>query len=477
MNNPFLTAPNSKKMMTLAGIYLALLGQIFVSAGLSVILPAAALDIGGETLYPLASTISGLISLIAMPLFAYYGANNPAVKRPIVAFSVLVGGLVALGRALAPSMEVIVVVSIFWGLVSAGIFVLGFSLIRDLYEREKAGFYLGLTGTMMSISMLVGPTLTGILIQNISWRAACHVVWPIMFIAAILILLGVNVKKEEVAHLGVPSSKPVDLVGGLGLVLFLGGIILSLSLGPSSNSAAAISMPFGSTGNNVMIGLAIVGLIILIAMVRKKGDDAILPARVLKDRNTLCLSAINLFVNFSNMAVFFFIPTYVIYVMQKEATWGGLATTILSALGLFLSPVFGRMIAKSGSARLVLNMGLTVRIGITLLLVFFLKPTTSLVALYVIMFIAGFYNAQSSAFVSTAPQVLIRPQLRVQGNAVFQLAQNLGSGVGLAVYTMIIGMNGAVGGLPIAFAVAVGAAVVALIFTQFLVPAEKIASA
>lgn len=475
MNNPFQAAPNTKKIMTLAGIYVALLGQIFVSAGLSVILPAAAQDIGGETLYPLASTISGLISIAAMPLFGYYGAKNPELKRILVALSIFAGALVSFGRAIAPNMEFLVFVSIFWGLVSAGVYVLGFSLIRDMYETEKAGFYLGLTGTMMSVSMLIGPTLTGILIQTVSWRAACHVVWPILTLAAVLIFFGVNVTREEAAPLAVPSMKRVDLVGALGFVLFLGGIIMSLSLGPKSSRPSAIEMPFGSLGNNIMIVLAVIGLAILIAMIRRKGDDAIVPTRVLRDRNTLCLTLINLFTNFSNMAVFFFIPTYVIYVMQKGATWGGLATTMYSVLGLFLAPVFGRMIAKARNARTALNMGLSVRIVITLILVFVLSPTTSLVTLYIIMLITGFYGAQNAAFVSAAPQVQLKPQIRVQGNAVFQLAQNLGSGVGMAVYTMIIGMKGPADGLPLAFMIAVGAAVVALIFTQFLEPLNETA--
>jgi MFS family permease len=473
MNNPFLAAPDSKKILTLAGIYVGLLAQIFVSSGLSVILPAAAQDIGGETLFPLASTISGLISIAAMPLFGYFGAKDPSVKRIIVFASILVGALVSLGRAVAPSMEFIVVVSIFWGLVSAGIYVLGFSLIRDMYEREKAGLYLGLTGTMMCLAMLVGPTLTGVLIQTVSWRAACHVVWPIFCISAILVFAGVRVGREEASSMAIPSMKPVDLMGALGFVFFLGGIILSLSLGPKSSSPTAIEAPFGSMGNNIMIALSVVGLIILIAMIRKKGDDAILPAKVLKDRNTLCLTGVNLFTNFSNMAVFFFIPTYVIYVMQKEAVWGGLATTIYSVLGLFLSPIFGRMIAKAASARLVLNMGLGVRVGVTLAMIFVLRPDTSLVVLYILMFITGFYGAQNAAFVSAAPQVQLKPELRVQGNAVFQLAQNLGSGVGMAVYTMIIGIKGPADGLPIAFTVAVATAVAALIFTQFLTPLKE----
>ena len=45
--NPFLDAPNAKKMMTVIGLYLAVIANMLVSNTNSVMLPAAAADIGG----------------------------------------------------------------------------------------------------------------------------------------------------------------------------------------------------------------------------------------------------------------------------------------------------------------------------------------------------------------------------------------------------------------------------------------------
>jgi MFS family permease len=414
----------------------------------------------------MASTLSGLISIAAMPLYGYLGAKNPAIKRLLVSFSLLVGALVLFGRAVAPSMEFIIFVSVFYGLVSAGIFVLGFGMIREMFETSRAGVYLGVVGTMMAIGMLIGPFVTGLLIDSFSWRAACHVIWPFLLLSAILVFAGVKVSKEDAKALVPSVVKSFDLVGAVMLIIFLASVVLVLSLGASKSGP----LPFGSLGNSLLIAAALVSLIVFILIVRKKGDGAILPIRVLKDPNTLCLTFLNLLCNFSMMAVFFFVPTYVLYVMKRPAMEAGLVTTVYSVLGLFLGPVFGRMIGKARNARGVLTSGTIVRIVTTVGFIFFLKPDTSIWVVYILMFIAGYYSSQNSVTMSAAPQIQIAPELRVIGNSVIQLSQNIGGAIGLSVYTMIIGIKGVADGMPIAFIISTISAVAVLIIGLFLKP-------
>jgi MFS family permease len=472
MDNPFLKAPNGKKMVTLIGIYLGFIGSVFVSSGLSTLLPAAALEIGGVEIYPLASTFAGLIMVVGMPLYGYLGAKRPEVKRLLVVLSLTVGAGVMLLRGIAPTMEFIIVVSFFYGLVSTGLLVIGFSIIRDMFEIERAGTLLGMVGSVMAFGQLLGPILMGFIIDRFSWRAACFVVCPVFLIGACMILSGVKATREEAAPMVSFSVKKFDLAGGIALTVFLCGLVLALSFGPSSSNSA-VRLPFGSAGNNALITAAVIGLVVLIAILRKKGDEAVLPARVLKDRNTLCLACVNLFCSVSMMAVFFFIPAYVMYVMQRTAVEAGLAATALSILGLFLSPIFGRMIAKARNARNVLIAGTLVRIGITLCFVLFLTPTVSIWVVYIMMFIAGFYNSQHNAVISTGPQIQVQSEIRVMSNSVIQLAQIVGSATGLAVDTMVIGVYGVADGMPIAFIIAVVFAAVALIFGFFLRPLQE----
>jgi len=470
MNNVFLLAPDYKKKLTLAGIFLGVLTAIFTSGSLSTLLSAAAADIGGVELFPLASTISGLISIAAMPLFGYIGAKNPAAKRPLVSLSLFAGAAVLFLRAIAPSMEFIVFAGIFYGLVSAGLFVLGFTMIRDMYEPVKAGLFLGMTATMNSVGTLIGPFLTGLIIDKINWRMACHIVWPMFLASALMILFGVRATRAQAAPLAGKASKTFDFAGTVALIAFLGGIVFALSLGPISSENTALSLPFGSPGNNLLLALSATGLIAFILILRKKQDDAIVPIRILKDRNTVCLVLISLIINFSTIAVMFFTPTYVLYVMHRSATEAGLTVAVHSVIGVFISPMIGRHIARVGNARGIITIGTAVRIAVTLCFIVLLNPDIPYLAVCAMMFIAGFYRSQHAASFSTAPQIQIAAELRVLSNSVIQLAQNIGAGIGLSVYTMVISFKGVADGIPTAFMIAAAAAVGALVIAQFLRP-------
>ena len=63
---------------------------------------------------------------------------------------------------------------------------------------------------------------------------------------------------------------------------------------------------------------------------------------------------------------------------------------------------------------------------------------------------AGIYNIFNTVSFSAGPQIMISGELRVQGNSVIQMAQNLGSGVSVAFYSVLIGILGFMDGFPVA---------------------------
>lgn len=90
MTTPLRSAPNRRRAATLTGIYLGLAALIVVSSGFSTFLPAAAADIGGVELYPLASGLAGVLGVAAMPMFGYFGARRPD-KKPVMLAAALLG--------------------------------------------------------------------------------------------------------------------------------------------------------------------------------------------------------------------------------------------------------------------------------------------------------------------------------------------------------------------------------------------------
>lgn len=466
--NPYQNQPQSKKMMTLVGIYLAIIGNLMVSMTNATMLPAAAAEIGGMEIYGVAQSIAGVLSICLMPIFGFVAAKNPAKKPLLTAGGLLVGAVVMLARALAPSMFVIIVANVFWGFVSAGVFVVGFTTIRDMFDQKQAGLYLGLVGTMMSIAKLAGPFLGGIVIDRLGWRVLCWILVAVLVIAACLNLFGARVSDADFEKAAASGGSGFDWAGGAAITIALGCLIVSLSMGGSY-------VPFGSPLSTTLFVVAAIAAVALVLVVRKKGDAAIVPASAIKDRNVLVLTLTNLLHNFGAMTVTFFIPSFIMRVLAEDpltlslgpALAAGLATTVSAILGLFVGPIVGKKIAATSDAKPVMLVGNIVRLVVTAGFIFLLVPGTPLWVVYVLMFFVGLYDSQTATTMSVAPQIQLKPEFRVTGNSVIQLGQNLGAGIGVALFTLIVGANPA-GGMHTSMIIAFVAYVVMTIVAFFL---------
>lgn len=459
----FQNTPAAKKRWSLLALYVGIVGSIFVSATQSTMLPVAAQEIGGADIYPLVSTLTGVIGVVLMPLYGYFAAKNPAIKTPLFSISMILGAVSILSRCFVNNMWLIIIPGLLYSFASSAIYILGYSTIRDIFDAKKAGVYLGLVATFQSIGMLVGPMICGIIIDTVGWRGVNHLIWPFMLLSAILAFCGVRVKKEDVRG---NESASFDFSGAVCLVLFLGGLILALSLGYSF-------APFGGIFSNLLFSMAVIGFVGLTFVVWKKGDRCIVPVGVLQDKTTICLSGATLFLNWSTMAAYFFIPSFCIRVLEVPATQAGLTTTMISVAGLFMGPIYGKAIGKSGNAKGVLTATTILRIIITGCFIFLLNKNTPIILIYVLMLISGFYTSAVGVSFAVAPQLQIVQERRMQSNSVIQVCQNFGSSVGTAVYTLVISMLGVTQGMTVAFIIALICAVLGLLFVLPLKPLVK----
>lgn len=444
--NPFAEASDAKKKITLLAIFVGIFGSILQSGTLSTMLPLAAAEIGGTDYYSLASTLGAPLSIAAMPLWGYIASRSPHMKIPLFAISMACGTLTILLRLIAPSMVVVIAAMVAWSFVSPGIFVVGYALVRDMYDAQKAGVYLGLCSTLLMIGMLVGPVLGGFLMTAFGWRALNVLILPFVAAALALSFFGVKVSKEQAAPFARGGGK-FDFLGTIALTFGLGGLILFISTG-------ANLLPFFSFASNVLLAVTVVALAVLVWVVLKKQGDAIIPAPAFKNRNVMAFTAANFCANFSNMAVFFFLPSFVIYVIGGTGSDSGMVMACFSVAGIFLGPVVGKAIAKAGSAKTMMLLNGGLRLVLSIVLVFILGPETPIWLLMAFMLCAGFYNGVNGPCFSAGPQLQLPSDLRVQGNSLIQCGQNFGSAVGTAVYTVIIGVFGITGGMPVALAVA-----------------------
>jgi MFS family permease len=364
--------------------------------------------------------------------------------------SLLIGFVVLMARALAPSMMVILIASAFWSIVSAGIYVLGFSMVREMFTREKAGVYLGLIATMMSIGMLLGPIVGGIIMQSpIGWRGLNVIIAILMAVAMVMIFMGVHVKKEDVAEMATAGGS-IDFVGTLGMMMFLGGLIIVLSM--------TSFIPFGSVPNTALLVVAVVGLVILVVDIVKKADAALIPRKIFKDPTSLILALVILIGNFAVMGLMYYLPQYIPTLTANDPIvavidpgHSGLSLLLPQACsavaGLFLGPIFGRMIAKKCNAKNVIIIGTIVQMAVVAAFYALFVgvmgkdasgiPVVPFWAMLVLMLFASIYNARNQTVGSAGVQIQVRPDIRVQANSIVQVGQNLGAGLAVPIFGAI----------------------------------------
>jgi len=432
--NPYESNSVSRKRRSLWAIYLAVATTIMISMTASMMLPIAAEEIGGSDIWSMGISAGSIISIVCMPLFGYLSARQPHIKRPLFVISFLIAGTVILMRGLAPNMWVIVIPTLVLTIYSPSIYVLGYSLVRDMYGPKKGAGYLGFIATMQGVGLLAGPVIGSLMIENLGWRSINFLIAPLLYLCAILMLSGVRITKKEGETIATSKGK-FDYPGAIAVMVMLGSLITVLSM--------TSYMPWGSPPNLILIAVVIIAFFVLTRIIKQKGNDAFIPAPVLKDRNTRFLFLINFCFTFSAMGLSAFLPSFMMYVMMKQPTEVGLSSAMYAIAGLFMGPIYGRIMAKSGTAReTVMISGGLLRFAVQFCFFLFVFADTPIWVVYVLMFVGGFYSAVGGVTPAVAPQIQLREEIRPLGNSIIQLGANFGSTTGICIFTAIIAAVG-----------------------------------
>lgn len=128
-----------------------------------------------------------------------------------------------------------------------------------------------------------------------------------------------------------------------------------------------------------------------------------------------------------------------------------------------MGPIFGKMIAKQGTVKPVFLFGTALRVIVTVIYAWILVPGCSVYVILILQLISGIFNSQSSVTFSVGPQLMLKEDVRVQGNSVIQTMQTLGGSLSVSIYTLMIGILGIEKGLRGCFVLAALFAILALV--------------
>ena len=145
-------------------------------------------------------------------------------KKPIYAagFAVFTFGSVLCG--VAPGVGWLIGFRLLQGVGAAMIFALGFAIITEAFPPTERGRALGVNGAIVSLGIVTGPILGGLLIESLSWRWIFLVNLPVGIVGTLTAL-------RFVPDVPPPGGQRFDFPGAATFLAGLLTLLLGLTLG------------------------------------------------------------------------------------------------------------------------------------------------------------------------------------------------------------------------------------------------------
>ena len=394
----------------------------------------------------------------------------------ILALSLFSAG--TLLAAVAPGFWVLLVARVVQASGTAIMLPLLMTTILTLVPIQRRGVVMGNVSIAISVAPAIGPTVSGLILQFLSWRFMFVIVLPIALAA---LVLGARL----LGNLSEPGRQRLDVVSVLLSVPAFGGLVYGLSrLGESRGEGLSTALVFLAVGALCLVAFCWRQLRLA------RGGDPLLDLRAFTfpmfsvSLTMLCIAMISLF------GVIILLPIYLQNVRGLDSLQTGLLLLPGGLLMGLLGPVVGRLfdrygpraLSTTGAVLLVITLWRlsTVEAGtpVWLLVAYHLTMSLGLACLFTPAFTTALnplppsLYSHGSAILSTLQQVAgAAGTALLVGIMAGRAARAAGEGAS-AVAAQTEGLNTA---FAVAAVVAVGAVVCALFLknTQPVVPAGE----
>ena len=344
-----------------------------------------------ETTFPVVQWVVLAYLLTLATLVLGIGRLGDIVGKKLIytwGFGVFTLGSVLAG--LSPSVGWLIGARILQGLGAAMIFALGFAIITEAFPREERGRALGINGAIVSVGVVLGPTLGGLLIGSLGWR------W-IFFVNLPVGIVGTFTAIRYIPDVPPEGGERFDFLGAAVFLVTLLSFLLGLTFGQTHGFGHALPL--------ALLALAAVSLPAFVA-IERRAEHPMLDLSLFRNR----LVSVNLFAGWASFAaiggVFILLPFYLENVLGHSPMETGLllASTPL-ALGLS-APAAGTISDRIGPWPVIL-VGLSVLLASYVLMIS-LDVSTTAVGYLLIMAPVGlgmgiFQSPNNSAIMGAVP--------------------------------------------------------------------------
>lgn len=405
--------------MLLSG-FIGLFGETALNVALTPLM--GLLEVGPTTIQWLTTgylLVLGILVPVSGMLLQWFSTRQLFTTSLI--FSIA-GTLVA---AIAPSFEILLVARVLQAVGTALLLPLMFNTILVIFPIEKRGAAMGLIGLVIMFAPASGPSISGLILANLSWHWIFWISLPFFIISLVCGLLFLpNISK---------LTKPkIDVLSIVLSTLGFGGIVYGFS------SAGGHGESGGGWTSPIVVATLIIGVLslLLFSIRQLRMKQPMMDLRTFKYPMFtigLILIFLCMMMLLSSMLI---LPMYLQQGLAVTPLTAGLVLLPGSLLNGFLSPVMGRLFDKFGPKWLVI-IGLAIT-AIVLFMYTGITPTTTLskiITMHVFMMI-GISMIMMPAQTNGLNQ--LPPDFYPHGTAIMNTLQQVSGAIGTAVAVSIL---------------------------------------
>jgi EmrB/QacA subfamily drug resistance transporter len=332
---------------------------------------------------------------------------------------VIVWGFSSLLCGLAPSEMWLIAFRALQGVGHALTAATSMAIVTSVYPPEKRGRAIGFTAASVYAGLTIGPTLGGIMTQQIGWRSIFFLNVVLTIVIVPLIITKIRAEWAEA------RGHSLDIVGSLFFGLTLVTVVYGLSIMPAA----------------LGIYLIIVGAVSLILFVvwSNRAADPVLDLNLFRHNIVFAMSNLVALINYAaTYALTFMLSLFLQYVRGLDAQTTGLLLLIEPLLMGVFSPISGRLSDRFEPRVLAsAGMGLTA-IGTGMIALS--NDTVDIVYYIVALILAGFGIALFSSPNSNAVMGSVRQSELGIASATMGVMRALGQNLSMAISALILSM-------------------------------------
>ena len=324
-------------------------GWALAALSLSMLLASLGTSIANVALPTLAQAFAAPFQAVQWIVLAYLLAITTLIvgagrlgdvvgRRRLLVAGLILFTAASVACGVAPTLWLVVAARTAQGLGAAVMMSLTLAFVGDTVAKDRIGSAMGLLGTMSAIGTALGPSLGGVLIAGLGWRAIFFVNLPLGLVA--LLLARRHLPADRQSRI---EKTGFDATGTLLLALSLAAYALAMTIGRGR---------FGAI-NVALLSAAVVGAGLFVRAETRAASPLVRPAMV-RDPVLGAGLAASALVSTVMMATLVVGPFHLALALSLDAAATGLVMSAGPVVAALAGVPSGRLVDRFGAPRMAI---------------------------------------------------------------------------------------------------------------------------